>query len=163
MGTVGLPAQRHRAPGEPQDAARLTPELPDAHQPAAVKGKDGVLPQPQLGQRVLPRNCNPRLGGLGAEQGGVDLLERYPPRAGEPERRGLLPQSPQDHLLAPGQRKRAALPVKAVANMIQCFTVKMLDKPVEIIFQFQIDNNIRIFFEIDRLNFQYLCFQCLQL
>ena len=112
QGAGVFPAQHHRAPRQTQDAARFGPQLPDAQKPSAVDGEYGAPAQLHLGQGVFPRRRHPGLGGLRAQQRGVHLLEHHPSRARQPERWGLLPQSPQYHLLASGQRKRAALPVK---------------------------------------------------
>ena len=49
-------------------------------------------------------------------------------------------------------KRLSAFFIKTVADMVKSLVVKMFDEPVKIIFHLQIDDNISVFFEVDRLH-----------
>ncbi len=49
------------------------------------------------------------------------------------------------------------------ADVVKGLVIKMLDQPVEIIFHLQIDNNISVFFEVNRLHLKDFLAQHFQL
>ena len=62
-----------------------------------------------------------------------------------------------------GATQGRAFLIKTIAYMVKHCIVKMFDEPIKIIFHLQVDDNIRIFFKIDRLHLKHFFFQGFQL